>query len=317
MPEVITMGETMMVFDSTTAGPLRYANQFICHTGGAETNVAVGVVRMGHSAGWISRVGKDEFGRRIIQTFRGEGVDVSYVGMDPLHPTGIFFRESVGNGEYRNTYYRKDSAFSVISPDILDAEYIRSAKYLMISGITLAVNSRAAATARRAMEIAKEAGVQICFDPNLRLKMWSAEEAKRTMEPLWPMVDIALPGVDEGQVLFGLNDPDDIAAYLQENYGIQTVVVKVGADGAIGYQNGEKVVSPGFRAAHVVDAFGAGDSFCAGILCGFLEEWDLPQTLQFANAIGCMVVSAPGNIEAIPYREQVTAFIGGQAGITR
>lgn len=317
MPEVITMGETMMVFDSTTAGPLRYANQFTCHTGGAETNVAVGVVRMGHSAGWISQVGKDEFGRRIIQTFRGEGVDVSHVGMDPSHPTGIFFRESVGNGEYRNTYYRKDSAFSVISPDILDAEYIRSAKYLMISGITLAVNSRAAATARRAMEIAKEAGVQICFDPNLRLKMWSAEEAKRTMEPLWPMVDIALPGVDEGQVLFGLNNPDDIAEHLQKNYGIRTVVVKVGADGAIGYQNGEKVVSPGFRTARVVDAFGAGDSFCAGILCGFLEKWDLAQTLQFSNAIGCMVVSAPGNIEAIPYREQVTAFIGGQAGITR
>ena len=84
MPEVITIGETMVVFDSTTAGPLRYASQFTCHTGGAETNVAVGVVRLGHSAGWISRVGKDEFGRKIINTFRGEGVDVSHVEMD--HP---------------------------------------------------------------------------------------------------------------------------------------------------------------------------------------------------------------------------------------
>ena len=175
MPEVVTIGETMVVFDSTSAGPLRYANAFTCHTGGAETNVAVGVVRMGHSAGWISRVGKDEFGRKIINTFRGEGVDVSRVEMDPAHNTGIFFRESVGNGEYRNTHYRKTSAFSVISPDMLDEEYIRSAKYLMISGITLAVNPAAAATARRAMEIAKEAGVKICFDPNLRLKMWSAE----------------------------------------------------------------------------------------------------------------------------------------------
>ena len=103
MPEVITIGETMVVFDSTTAGPLRYASQFTCHTGGAETNVAVGVVRLGHSAGWISRVGKDEFGRKIINTFRGEGVDVSHVEMDPSHTTGIFFRESAENGEYRNT----------------------------------------------------------------------------------------------------------------------------------------------------------------------------------------------------------------------
>jgi len=317
MPEVVTIGETMVVFDSTTAGPLRYANQFSCHTGGAETNVCVGIVRMGHSAGWISRVGKDEFGRKIINTFRGEGVDVSHVEMDPNYSTGIFFRESVGNGEYRNTYYRKHSAFSVISPDMLDEEYIRSAKYLMISGITLAVNSGAAATARRAMEIAKEAGVKICFDPNLRLKMWSIEQARATMEELWPMVDIALPGVDEGKLLFGLDQPDDIAAHLQNTYGVETVIVKVGADGAIGYQNGEKVVSPGFRAPKVVDAFGAGDSFCAGILSGFLNGWSMERTLQLANAIGCMVVCAPGNIEAIPYEEQVMAFIGGNAGVTR
>lgn len=317
MPEVVTIGETMVVFDSTSAGPLRYANAFTCHTGGAETNVAVGVVRMGHSAGWISRVGKDEFGRKIINTFRGEGVDVSRVEMDPAHNTGIFFRESVGNGEYRNTHYRKTSAFSVISPDMLDEEYIRSAKYLMISGITLAVNPAAAATARRAMEIAKEAGVKICFDPNLRLKMWSAEQARATMEELWPMVDIALPGVEEGKVLFGLDDPDEIAAHLQTKYGVETVIVKVGADGAIGYQNGEKVVSPGFRAAKVVDDFGAGDSFCAGVLCGFLKGWSLDRTLQLANAIGCMVVCAPGNIEAIPYEEQVMAFIEGRSGVTR
>ena len=200
---------------------------------------------------------------------------------------------------------------------MLDADYIRSAKYLMISGITLAVNPAAAATARRAMEIAKEAGVKICFDPNLRLKMWSAEQARATMEPLWPMVDIALPGVEEGEILFGLSQPDDIAAHLQNNCGVETVVVKVGADGAIGYQGGKKVVSPGFRSAHVVDAFGAGDSFCAGVLCGFLKGWPLERTLQLANAIGCMVVSAPGNIEAIPYEEQVTAFIEGRAGVTQ
>lgn len=317
MPEVITIGETMVVFDSTTPGPLRYATQFTCHTGGAESNVAVGVVRMGHSAGWISRVGKDEFGRRILQTFRGEGVDVSCVDVDSVRPTGIFFRESVGNGEYRNMYYRKGSAFSAISPEEINAEYIRSAKYLMVSGVTLAVNSNAAAAARKAMEIAKEAGVRICFDPNLRLKMWSAEEARRAMEPLWPMVDIALPGVEEGQLLFGLNEPDSIAAHLQKTYGVETVIVKVGAEGAIGYRAGERVVSPGFRAPRVVDAFGAGDSFCAGVLAGFLEGRDLAETLRLANAIGCMVVSAPGNIEAIPDREQVDAFLRGQAGITR
>lgn len=316
MPEVITIGETMVVFDSTAAGPLRYANTFTCHTGGAESTVAVGVVRQGHSAGWISRVGGDEFGRKIIQTIRGEGVDVSRVETDPVRNTGIFFRETVGNGEYRNTYYRSTSAFSAICPDMLDEDYIRSARYLMVSGITLAVNPSAAATARRAMEIARSAGVKVCFDPNLRLKMWTIEEARKTMEDLWPLVDIALPGIDEGTLLFGQKEPDGIAAHLRDVHGVETVVVKTGPEGAVGYQKGQKIISPGFP-AKVADAFGAGDSFCAGILTGFLENWPLERTLRYANAIGSMAVSRPGNIEAIPDRQQMEAFLQGRDGATR
>lgn len=317
MPDVVTIGETMVVFDSAVPGPLRYARQYTSHTGGAETNVAVGVVRQGHTAGWISRVGDDEFGRMIISVFRGEGVDTSRVTADPAHPTGIFFREAVGNGEYRNTYYRKDSAFSAITPEMLDEEYIRSAKYLMVSGITLAVNPGVARTALRAVEIAKSAGVKVCFDPNLRLKMWTIDQARETMEALWPMTDIALPGVEEGELLFGTGDPDQIADILQNRYGVSTVIVKVGAKGAIGYEKGRKVVSPGFPVSRVVDAFGAGDAFCSGVLSGCLKGWPLERTLQLANAIGAMVVSAPGNIEAIPEQRQVEAFLKGRADIGR
>ncbi|WP_207724724.1 PfkB family carbohydrate kinase [Thermanaerosceptrum fracticalcis] len=90
MPEVVTLGETMAVFDGITTGPLRYISTYERHSGGAETNVAVGVVRLGHSAGWISRLGDDEFGKFILNFFRGEGVDVSQVKMDPYNPTGIF-----------------------------------------------------------------------------------------------------------------------------------------------------------------------------------------------------------------------------------
>ena len=98
MPELVTIGETMVVFDSASAGPLRYASNYTCHTGGAETTVAVGVVRQGHTAGWISSLGEDEFGMLIRRTFMGEGVDLSRVAADPSRPTGIFFREAVGNG---------------------------------------------------------------------------------------------------------------------------------------------------------------------------------------------------------------------------
>lgn len=316
MPELVTIGETMVVFDSVSNGPLRYASNYTCHTGGAETTVAVGVVRQGHTAGWISSLGNDEFGMLIRRTFMGEGVDLSQVTVSDTHPTGIFFRQAVGNGEFRNFYYRKNSAASVMTPDILNEDYIASAKILHVTGITLAVSEQAAKTTIRAMEIAKEHGVTVCFDPNLRLKMWSLEEARAMINSLWPLVDIALPGVEEGEQLFGENNPDKIADIIR-GYGVETVIVKIGADGAIGYTGDQKVVSPGFKVKHVVDAFGAGDSFASGVISGRLKGWSLEDTLRYANAIGALAVSAPGNIEAVPTYEQVMKYISGRTSATR
>lgn len=316
MPELVTIGETMVVFDSASAGPLRYASNYTCHTGGAETTVAVGVVRQGHTAGWISSLGEDEFGMLIRRTFMGEGVDLSRVAADHSRPTGIFFREAVGNGEYRNFYYRKNSAASAIRPDQLDEEYIASAKWLHLTGITMAVSESALETVVRAAEIAKAHGVKVCFDPNLRLKMWTIEQARSAMERIWPLVDVALPGAEEGELLFGSGEPDDIARELSGR-GVGCTIVKIGADGAIGYENGEKVVSPGFKVKHVVDAFGAGDSFAAGIIAARLKGYSLAEQLRYANAIGAMAVSAPGNIEAVPTHAQVLKYLDGKAAVTR
>lgn len=316
MPELVTIGETMVVFDSVTNGPLRYSSSYTCHTGGAETNVAVGVVRQGHSAGWISSLGDDEFGRLVQRVYRGEGVDLSHVTFDKAHPTGIFFRQSAGNGEFKNFYYRNNSAASVMTPETLDEEYIASAKILHVSGVTLAISPATRATAIRAMEIAKENNVLVCFDPNLRLKMWSLEEAKATINDLWQLTDIALPGIEEGELLFGESNPDEIAETIQK-YGVRTVVIKIGADGAIGYEDGKKVVSPGFKVKNVVDAFGAGDSFAAGIIASKLKNWSLEESLRYANAIGAMAVSAPGNIEAIATYDEVMRFISGKTTATR
>ena len=316
MPELVTIGETMVVFDSASAGPLRYASNYTCHTGGAETTVAVGVVRQGHTAGWISSLGEDEFGMLIRRTFMGEGVDLSRVAADPSRPTGIFFREAVGNGEYRNFYYRKNSAASAIRPEQLDEGYIASAKWLHLTGITMAVSESALETVVRAAEIAKAHGVKVCFDPNLRLKMWTIEQARSAMERIWPLVDVALPGAEEGELLFGSGEPDDIARELSGR-GVGCTIVKIGANGAIGYENGEKVVSPGFKVKHVVDAFGAGDSFAAGIIAARLKGYSLAEQLRYANAIGAMAVSAPGNIEAVPTHAQVLKYLDGKAAVTR
>ena len=153
---------------------------------------------------------------------------------------------------------------------------------------------------------------KVCFDPNLRLRMWSIEEARQALEKIWPLVDLALPGVEEGALLFGCDNPDQIAEILQKKYGVSTVVIKIGKDGAIGYEGGERVQVPGFPVSHVADAFGAGDAFCAGILSGRLKGWPLKDTIRWANAIGALTVSAHGNIEAMPDAAQVEAFLHGR-----
>src|SRR5690554_857363 len=110
MPEVIAIGETMTLFAPATSGPLRYVHQFSKHIAGAESNTCIGLVRLGHSAGWVSRLGDDEFGRYVLSVVRGEGVDTSRVQWDPEAPTGVFFKERVETGKTRVYYYRAGSA---------------------------------------------------------------------------------------------------------------------------------------------------------------------------------------------------------------
>lgn len=316
MPEVVTIGETMVVFDSLNATRLRYSYNFECHTGGAETNTAVALTRLGHTAGWISRLGEDEFGYKILNQFRGEGVDVSQVQMSDQEVTGVFFRQRLDNGESKNFYYRKGSAASAMTPDILNEDYIKNSKIMHITGITPAISESAARTVERAMQIAKENNILVAFDPNLRLKVWTLEEAKKTLDRLMAYVDIALPGVEEGELLYGTSDPDKIAAAIK-NYGVKTVIVKVGADGCIGYEGNKREVSSGFKVKKVVDAFGAGDAFAAGILAGTLEGRSLGERMKLANAVGAMTVTVKGNIEAFPMRKEVEDFISGSTGINR
>ena len=203
-----------------------------------------------------------------------------------------------------------------MTPDILNEDYIKNSKIMHITGITPAISESAARTVERAMQIAKENNILVAFDPNLRLKVWTLEEAKKTLDRLMAYVDIALPGVEEGELLYGTSDPDKIAAAIK-NYGVKTVIVKVGADGCIGYEGNKREVSSGFKVKKVVDAFGAGDAFAAGILAGTLEGRSLGERMKLANAVGAMTVTVKGNIEAFPMRKEVEDFISGSTGINR
>lgn len=316
MPEVVTLGETMVLFSPMQSGPLRYVHNFQKRIAGAESNVAIGICRLGHSSGWISKVGEDEFGKYLLREIQAEGVDVSRVKTTKLGPTGVMFKEI---GEARETkvyYYRRGSAASLMTPEDLDPDYIKSAKILHLTGITPALSPNCLDTVREAIRIAKESGVMVSFDPNIRLKLWGKEEAGRVLRELLPQVDLALPGLDEAEIIFGRSPVEQLLdSFL--NLGVKLVVLKTGSQGCLVADATQTIAVNAFEVDRVVDPIGAGDAFAAGFLVGMLENKSLMESAKLANAMGAFAVTTAGDIEGLPDRVELEAFINQQVSITR
>lgn len=311
MPDVVAIGETMVLFTPLGEGPLRYIHHFEKRIGGAESNLCIGLSRLGHQAGWISRLGNDEFGRFVYSFVRGEGVDVSRVTWDDEAPTAVYFKERRQLGGGQVYYYRRGSAASRLAPAHIDPEYIRSSKVLVGSGITPALSPSCRDALRHAVDIAKEAGVTFVFDPNLRLKLWPEDEARRVLLEFASNADIVLPGHDEATFLTGESDPIDAANTLLD-LGPRAVVVKVGAEGSVVVtKDGYERVS-GFPVSRVVDPVGAGDAFAAGFVAGMLEGKNLAEAARLGNACGAFAVTTAGDVEGMPERAEIDRFVTRQ-----
>jgi 2-dehydro-3-deoxygluconokinase len=316
--DVVSLGETMILFTPETQGLLRYAKSFSTKFAGAETNTLIGLSRLGHRTGWISRVGKDEFGSMLTSAICGEGIDISQVSIDPKAPTGIFFKEFFNQKSVRVYYYRKDSAASQLNVKNIKEEYIANAKYLYITGITPALSDSCCEAIFQAIIFAKKHSVQIVFDPNIRRKLWSDEKAKDTLLQIAKEADIILPGISEGEFLCGTDVKEEIAQQFL-SLGASLVVVKLGAEGAYYQTNYESGTAPGLKVDRVIDPVGAGDGFAAGVLSGLLDGLSVHESVERGCAIGAMVVMVNGDIEGLPDRELLAEFIqsSNQDGVLR
>lgn len=302
MLDLVTIGETMVVFIPRESGYLRYVSEFTKKTAGAESNVAIGLAKLGHSSGWISKIGNDEFGEFLLRELRGEGVDTSRVLRSDTNPTGLMFKQFRSGGETSVFYYRRDSAASTLCPEDLDADYIRSARIVHLSGITPALSASCAETVPHIMRIAREAGALVSFDPNIRLRLWDAARAKQTLAPLFAQSDIVLIGQDEGEMLVGEREPEGIIAALRAQ-GARWIAVKMGKRGAMVADQSESFMIP-IVDGPVVDNVGAGDAFDAGFLCGILEGCGMRECGEMGSIMGGAAVSANGDVEGLPNREQ-------------
>ena len=311
--DVFTFGETMVLFQAEQMLPLEYVHNFPKLVGGAESNVAIGLTRLGHSVGWFSKLGEDPFGRYIHKFVRGEGVDTSSCLFTEKAQTGLIFKERLSPEDVNVYYYRKNSAASLMEPTDLNEEYIAQAKILHITGITPALSETCYQTVLAAINIAKRNKMTIVFDPNLRLKLWTAEKAKKVFNEIATHADIILPGLDEGQFMTGETEVEDVADALMGDRD-KTIIIKLGSKGAYLHTKNEKAYIAGFPVDRIVDPVGAGDGFAAGILSGLLRNEPLETVVKRANAIGAMVVAVSGDVEGLPTLSAVERFMDPSSG---
>lgn len=309
--DVVSIGETMVLFTPREQGQMRYSRSYTSRIAGAETNTLIGLAKLGHRTGWISQVGKDEFGAQIMAAVRGEGVDTSQTAVHPSAPTGVFFKERLQEASVRVYYYRQGSAASLLVPENIDENYIAHAKYLYLTGITPALSPTCREAVFHAIRLARKHGVQVVFDPNLRRKLWNDEEAREVLTRLCGMADIVLAGISEGTFLFG-DGENSSGPYLAERFlqlGCKAAILKLGAEGAYYSTGMEQKRVPGFKVDHVADPVGAGDGFAAGVLSGLLDGLSLEEAVRRGCAIGAAVVTVNGDIEGLPDRELLAAFM--------
>ncbi|MGB8000009.1 MAG: sugar kinase [Anaerobacillus sp.] len=307
--DVVTLGETMVLFSTPDQLSLEYAHQVTKQIAGAESNVAIALARLGVQAGWISKLGEDPFGRYIHKFIRGEGVDTSEVLFTGEAPTAVFFKEKVSAENVNVYYYRKNSAASLLMESDLNEEYLTSARFLHVTGITPALSETCKRAVLRAIRLAKSNGVTIVFDPNIRFKLWeNHEEARDVLLEIASLSDYLLPGIDEATFLTGENDYVKAAEALLTRDD-QTVIMKLGAEGAYYTSKLESGEVSGNPVKQVVDPIGAGDGFAAGVISGLVDGCPVREAVERGNAVGSFVVQMNGDVEGLPTREQLEQFI--------
>lgn len=319
-PGVACVGETMVSLFPASGGALDAADTLALDTAGAESNVAMYLADHGVDARWVSRLGDDAFGRRVLRHVSASGVDVSAVRTDPTRPTGLLFKspeDPSKNGGTRVFYYRRGSAASGMGPEALDEGAVRTASLWHFTGITPALSPNC----RRLIEAALGAADRpaISFDVNFRPAVWSEhvesgdpeESPGRLLRRFAQAADIVFVGLDEAQELWGdeLREPGDVRALIPSP---RILVVKDGSRAATAFFSGTHVSVPA-RPVAVVEPVGAGDAFAAGFLAGLLKGEPVTRCLRLGHVTAASALSVPGDHGPLPPKAELDGLLAASA----
>lgn len=281
--------------------------------GGAESNVAVALARLGRRVAWLSALPENPLGRRIAREIAMHGVDVSPVVWVTDARAGVYFMDTGSLPRpTRVLYDRADSAIAALDAGAIDPGLVRAARALHLTGITPALSASAAEACRRLAAEAVEAGIPVALDINYRARLWSGAEASEGLAPLLEWVTVLLCGIDDARAVWGLGgEPVDVARTLLDRSAATVVVVTAGARGAVAVSRDEPDEPVEQPAAPVqpIDAVGAGDAFAAG----FLHRWlgapaDLAGALRSGVALAALKMTIAGDFAIVTPDELAEAI---------
>lgn len=298
-PEVLTFGETMISLRSN--GLIRLGAGFSSSVGGAESNVAIGLARLGHRVGWSGVVGDDEQGELVLRTLAAEKVSI-LERVDQTRPTGLMLVEKRLGSSVRVSYYRSNSAGSTLSYADIEQYLAQGVRLLHVTGITPALSASAREATVKAVDKAKQLGITVSFDVNYRSRLWSQSEASEVLAPLAAQADILIASEDE-LPLIGSGGQDAIASRAL-SLGTSIVVIKRGAAG-VTVIDGETALDVPAHRVQVIDTVGAGDAFTAGFLSGILDNIGIQAAAERGVATAAFSVSNFGDWEGLPTRREL------------
>lgn len=312
MPEVIAIGEPLLEFNACESGSLREVKSYTVGYGGDTSNFCIAVQRFGITCAYITRLGDDEFGQILLDLYKREGIDTSSIIVETGGFTGIYFISRKGT-THSFIYYRNGSAASHLCLNDIPVDMIKHAKVLHTSGITQAISTSACDAAFYAMDVAKRAGVIVTYDPNIRLRLWSASRARGIVREAIRLADFVFPSLEDARILSDETDPKAIAEDLLA-LGPRVVILKLGGAGALLATPTEIISFPAFK-VKTIDTTGAGDTFDGAFVSAYLRNWSLSDCVIFANAAAAMSTTKPGAVDGIPKFGDVEGFLKRQSAI--
>ncbi len=309
-PDVICVG-TMLVEIMRTGldQPMDRPGPFVGPFPSGDTSIYIdSVARLGRAAGFIGCVGADDFGQCMLDRFARDGVDARAVHVLEGRTTGVAFVAYFTGGSRKFVYHWRHAAAGQLGPEHVDADYIQGAKWLHLTGCTMAASESGRDACYRAASLLPR-NARLSFDANVRPELMTVEQLRAMLQPILDRADLVLPSVGEAAMLTGAaSDEEGCRLWVAQG---KTVVLKLGAAGCRIYQGERMLDVPGF-AVEEVDPTGAGDSFGAAFTVAMLEGMELEAAGRFANAVGALAVTKQGPMEGAPTRAEVEAFLAAQ-----